>query len=534
MPGPTPSSALGKSGSGSNRRAQREQKQSVELAEHLGDVRRFKAGLFIATPTWIFFALLDWIAVEWGGAPSLAWFWLFRFGFLPLAFYGIWRVLRPTPPSARLLRGLDYGIYTTAAFAIACMALKYGGIASGYLPGIMMVIIARGAFSAQNWRVALGPNLLMASAFPIVMAIAALVMPQIAEQLHDKSARATAVHYLFFIYGTVVLVLAGTHYAWTLRRQLFESRSIGKYRLKTKIGSGGMGEVWAAYHSGLKRDVALKILRADASRDDTAVARFEREVKATSELSHPNTIRVFDFGVTDDGILYYAMELLEGVTMSELVKNEGPLPPARAVHLVEQAARALAEAHSRGIVHRDVKPANLFVTRAGGEPDFVKVLDFGVAKQDDADVALTQTGEVAGTPKYMAPEVVLGKPASACSDVYGLGAVLYMALAGRAPFEGGNASAIYVAQLTTELEAPSKARGEALPQKLESVVTRCLSKEPEARFTDAGALAAALADLDMDWKPLKASMTAPPPPARRGEDDPTLTQATAIPTSQEK
>src|SRR5690606_13053594 len=148
---------------------------------------------------------------------------------------------------------------------------------------------------------------------------------------------------------------------------------------------GGMGEVWAAWHKGLGREVAVKMLRLEGGpqgleSDPVAVERFRREVRATSELSHPNPVRVFDYGATEDGILYYAMELLEGENLRSLVRREGPLPPARAVHLVSQAARALAEAHRKGIVHRDVKPENVFVVDAGGERDFVKVLDFGIAK----------------------------------------------------------------------------------------------------------------------------------------------------------
>ncbi|HEX7666124.1 MAG TPA: serine/threonine-protein kinase [Polyangiaceae bacterium] len=456
----TPSAKSNTGLSGSQRRAKRDQQQSVELAEHLGDLRRFKAGLLVALPTWLVFSVLDWIAVRWGGAPSLAWMWTMRFGFLPIAAWTLWCAFKNPPISAPMLRVVDVVCYGSAAVAIALMAVPYGAIASPYLPGIMMVIIARGAFSAQSWKRALLPNLVMASSFPVVMAIAALVEPSVAQEMERFESRSTATHDLFFIYGTMVMTLAGTHYAWTLRRQLFESRSIGRYRLKERIGSGGMGEVWAAYRAGLKRDVALKMLKADAARDETIVARFEREVKATSELSHPNTIRVFDFGVTDDGIFYYAMELLDGETLADLVKRSGPLPCERAAHLVLQAARSLAEAHQNGIVHRDVKPANLFVTRAGGEPDFVKVLDFGIAKQDDADVALTTTGEIAGTPKYMAPEVVLGAPATPRADVYGLGAVLYLTLAGRAPFEGENASAIYVAHITEAPPLPSTIRGE--------------------------------------------------------------------------
>ncbi len=511
----------------------REQQRSVEHAEHLGDLRRFRAGVLITVPTWCAYGVLDWIAAMWGGegTKTLVWLWTVRWGALPFAAFVLWGAFKKPPASPRLLRVLDLGIYGVAAYGIATMAVGFGGISSAYVCGILMPLVGRGAFSAQPWHRALFPNLFIASAFPVVMGVASFFSPFIREQLSDGAALSTAFHYLTFIYGTMVLMVAATHYAWTLRRQLFETRSIGRYRLKKRIAAGGMGEVWAAYHAGLKRDVALKILRPDATKDETAIARFEREVKATSELSHPNTIRVFDFGTTDDGIFYYAMELLEGMTLSDLVRAEGTLAPARAVHLIAQAARSLAEAHGMGIVHRDVKPANLFVTKAGGVPDFVKVLDFGIAKRtaraesgpdsdpDAVDPELTGTGVLAGTPKYMAPEVVLGGDATPRSDVYGIGAVLYFLLAGRAPFEGTTALAIYTAHVIDEVPAPSAVRGEPIPPALERIVVRCLSKVPDERFADAGELAQALEDLDLRWRPARSSTTTPPPAVAPSADE---------------
>ncbi|MBX3202278.1 MAG: serine/threonine protein kinase [Labilithrix sp.] len=518
----------------SERAVVREQRRSVEHAEHLGDLRRFRAGLMVSTPTWCVFGVLDWIAATWGadGAATLTWLWTIRWGLLPVALVVLWGAFKAAPASPRLLRTLDIGLYGLAAWGVALMAVGYGGITSSYLTGILMVIVGRGAFTAQPWRSALLPNAVIASSAPIVMGVASLLVPAIRGQLASPAALATAVHYLFFIYGTMVLMVAASHYAWTLRRQLFESRSIGRYRLKHRLATGGMGEVWAAYHPGLKRDIALKILRSDASGDPTAIARFEREVKATSELSHPNTIRVFDFGSTDDGIFYYAMELLEGMTLSELVRAEGRIAPARAVHFTVQTALSLAEAHDRGIVHRDVKPANLFVTTAGNQPDFVKVLDFGIAKrvadapraaggagdagaaedESEREAELTGTGLVAGTPRYMAPEVVLGAEATPRSDVYGIGAVLYCLLTGRAPFDGMTPTAIYAAHLTDAVTEPSVVLGGSLAPELERIVLRCLAKDPRERFADAGQLAHALQDLALAWNPRRIATTKPPPP----------------------
>lgn len=253
-------------------------------------------------------------------------------------------------------------------------------------------------------------------------------------QLRDPVTMALAVLQGALILGTVAFSVIGGNAAWAIRRQLFEARRVGVYRLVKRIGVGGMGEVWAAFHPGLRRNIALKILRFDGDGDARSLLRFEREAQATSELSHPNTVRIFDFGFTPDGLAYYAMELLEGIDLNQLVQRDGPLPPKRAVHILDQASRALAEAHDRGIVHRDVKPANLFVATAGGEDDFVKLLDFGVAKlTNEGKAALTQTGWIGGTPAFMSPEVVAGGDADARSDVYGLGCVLYFALTGKPP-----------------------------------------------------------------------------------------------------
>jgi serine/threonine-protein kinase len=225
---------------------------------------------------------------------------------------------------------------------------------------------------------------------------------------------------------------------------------------------------------------------------------------ATAELAHPNTVRIYDHGVTEDGLWYYAMELLSGEDLGTLVRHEGPLAPARALHLVRQLARAMAEAHAHGIIHRDIKPENIFVTTLGGEVDFVKVLDFGIAKFDRADGSgrLTTTGFVAGTPAYVAPEVTTGGAADARTDVYGIGGTLYYALTGTIPFRADNARAMFQKHLCEPLEAPSARRGEPLPADLEAVVVRAMSKQPEDRYAHAGELAHALDACDAAaWEP---------------------------------
>jgi serine/threonine protein kinase len=250
-----------------------------------------------------------------------------------------------------------------------------------------------------------------------------------------------------------------------------------------------MGEVWAAWDETLKREVALKLLRTDRQ-DAVAVARFELEVRATTQLTHPNTVRVFDFGATEDGVSYYAMELLEGEPLSALLQREGDLRPARAVWIGAQVARALAEAHARGIVHRDIKPENIFITRAGDEPDHAKVLDFGIARLSSAAGGLTQDG-IVGTPQYLAPELLLGEKAGPAVDVYGLGVVLFQMLTGALPFAAEDGRALLLARLAIEPRGVRDLAPE-VPEVLANVVRHALARQPDDRLPDGRALADAL------------------------------------------
>ncbi len=413
-----------------------------------------------------------------------------------------------------LSRATTYGAMTLGLVLLALfvnggvglVATWLGGVSSPYHPGSLVVIAVMG-FSPLPWKRLVPIVLASWLAYPLVVLAGALLDPAQRAALHGLVAVVPLI--AITATGLIVSVMAciGASLAWTLRQQVFESRSIGRYQLRRRLGAGGMGEVWAAWHRGLKREVALKVLRAPEG-DAQAALRFEREVSAMTELAHPNTVRVFDYGVTDDGITYYAMELLRGENLVELVSREGALPAERAVYLVEQAARALAEAHARSMVHRDVKPENLFVTDAGGERDFVKVLDFGIVRRaaDQGDASLTKTGAIAGTPAYIAPEVTRGEEPTAAVDVYALGAVLYFLVAGRAPFEGASAMALLLAHLT-EPVTPLSALGVAVPADVEALVMRCLEKSPDARPADAMELATLLAQTSVagKWKPARVA-----------------------------
>ena len=281
------------------------------------------------------------------------------------------------------------------------------------------------------------------------------------------------------------------------RREIRQMKRLGQYEVVRLVATGGMGRVYEARHELLKRRTALKVVPVELASEET-LARFEREVRATSLLTHPNTVVVYDFGRSDHGHFYYAMEFIEGPSFEALVKLEGALPAARVRHLLLQCAGALAEAHGQGFVHRDVKPNNLMVTTRGGRFDVVKVVDFGLVRDVHAkDGRITEVGSISGTPGYLPPETF--GPDGAIGpevDVYALGCVAYQLLTGHEVFESANVSEVVAAHLGRLPIAPSVAyRADA---RFDAFVLRCLAKEPRERFRDAAELVAALEALPIE------------------------------------
>ncbi len=447
---------------------------------------------------WSSFFLIDVAVVRYMHAGPLSYFAAVRVAVLIVMLGVLLRLYQKVIPSELTLRACDLLAYTSPAIGMALMCIEFRGFASPYIPGVCLVLLGRTVTSQDPWRRGLAMAGIPVAAFFAVLFGAAAFSPRIAAQVHDPAAVTTLLINSAYVLSTCVLLVMCGHIVWSLRRQVFEARSLGRYRLKRRLASGGMGDVWAAYHPGLKRDVAVKILRPEMQeRSARALERFEREVHATAELVHPNTVRVFDYGTTEDGLWYYVMELLEGETLASHVARLGPLSPARAVHIVGQAARALGEAHERGIVHRDVKPENLFLTSLGGEHDFVKVLDFGIAKIRSTDGSVTDTGCVLGTPAYISPEVAVGQEADSRSDVYGLGGVLYYLLCGRPPFEADSAGALIFAHVHERPASPSSLLGRPIPADVESVVMRALEKDPASRFATSAELALALSSCSL-------------------------------------
>jgi eukaryotic-like serine/threonine-protein kinase len=320
-----------------------------------------------------------------------------------------------------------------------------------------------------------------------------------------------------------------------LREAVLHAKQLGQYTLEDKLGQGGMGTVYKARHAMLRRPTAVKLLDV-AAMTDLAVARFEREVQMTSGLTHPNTVAIYDYGRTPEGVFYYAMEFLDGTNLDDLVRRYGPLPEARVMHLLRQVCGALAEAHTTGLVHRDIKPANVFLTRRGGMHDFVKVLDFGLVKVADAKEAnLTSANTVTGTPLYLSPEGIsrpdaVGPPA----DVYALGAVAYYLITGHPVFDGKTVVEICMKHLNEEPTPPS-ARGGVLGPQFEQLILKCLAKSPDDRPPHAGALLAALdaCPVSGTWNAaLAATWWANPPAPPAVTHTPSPTQMMSTPAVQ--
>ncbi|MEM9192514.1 MAG: serine/threonine-protein kinase [Myxococcota bacterium] len=287
------------------------------------------------------------------------------------------------------------------------------------------------------------------------------------------------------------LAVATSQVIYGLRRAMNRAMRLGQYALEEKIGEGGMGQVYRASHAMLRRPTAVKLLE-NASEEQ--LHRFEREVQLTAGLSHPNTIAIFDYGRTPEGIFYYAMEYLDGWNLEDLVRKHGPQPPGRVIHVLHQVCGALQEAHAAGLIHRDVKPANIILCTRGGVADVAKVLDFGLVKDLDRGASTEKTAHdrVLGTPLYMAPEAISAPDAvDGRSDLYALGAVGYFLLTGKPVFQGATIVEVCAHHLHSSVTPPSE-HIPSVPSDLEELILQCLEKEPDARLEDADALREAL------------------------------------------
>jgi eukaryotic-like serine/threonine-protein kinase len=407
----------------------------------------------------------------------------------------------------RRLRAIELAIFGLSALFFATVQYRHvllhirrddvvGAVATikGSVLFLFALMSLYGMFIPNHWRRAAMVVVPMALVPNVVMGVLRIGHPEL-----KTFARRVATfemvsdNQLMLLIGAMTAVYA-THIINSLRTEAYEARRLGQYRLGKRLGSGGMGEVYLAEHQLLKRPCAIKLIRPGRAADPQALARFEREVRATARLSHPNTVEIYDYGRTEDGTFYYVMEYLPGLSLADLVDRHGPLPPGRAIYLLRQACQALREAHAMGLVHRDIKPANIFAARRGGLDDVAKLLDFGLVLQDSgpASPQLSLEGTVSGSPLYMSPEQAAGnRRPDRRGDIYSLGAVAYFLLTGRPPFPGETALAVMIAHARDAVAPPSQLRP-GLPADLEAVVLRCLAKDPADRYRDADALDEAL------------------------------------------
>lgn len=419
----------------------------------------------------------------------------------------LWRLCWSTIGSNALVLNLGLAYQVIGAWVVTLLgtAPKLGQESVGaYGYADAWIVVVALMLPVRPWKIAISCGL-CTLALPVVVPVN--------EFLWNAAAppREVLIMNLLSTVVTSGIVVFLSSISYDMRVQLTEAKRMGAYQLLRRIGQGGMGEVWVARHSLLARATAVKIVSAEhlatgTKGNDAPLMRFEREARATAGLRSPHTVTVFDFGATGDGQLYYAMEYLEGLDLRELVRRFGPLPAVRAVFLILQACDSLREAHRQGIIHRDIKPSNLFLCRLGDNYDFLKVLDFGLARDltaSGASIQLTQEGSAAGTPAFMAPEIALGtSQAEATSDLYSLGCVAYWLLTGTDVFEAKAPMQVMFAHAKEKPIPPSMRTESPIPPDLERIVLWCLEKEPEDRPQTAGELMRALAKLDSfpAWK----------------------------------
>jgi hypothetical protein len=412
----------------------------------------------------------------------------------PFALFGIhatsFFVGRARPLPGSWLRAFDIGYSLAVGLVFGRVLATHPAPAIAPVEGVLAVITVLGL------RALVVPSTGKRTALAGVLLAAGPLLTVLGNSGHFSAAylgvRTSAP--LFVIWATmgIALTSVASEVLYGLRREVSDARRLGQYTLVERLGQGGMGEVFRAEHALLRRPTAVKLLTPNGRVDN--VARFEREVQLMAELTHPNTVAVYDYGRTEHGVFYYAMECLEGVDLQGLVEVGGPQTPARVIHFLCQICGSLEEAHERGLIHRDIKPANVFLCRKRSQPDTVKVLDFGLAKHISADDASASSANtIMGTPLYMPPEAFTNPAAlDARSDLYSLGAVAYLLLAGTPVFSASTAIEVLAKHLHSTPEAPSAPLGRALPEDLEAIVLSCLSKAPHQRPASARELRTAL------------------------------------------
>jgi tRNA A-37 threonylcarbamoyl transferase component Bud32 len=490
------------------------------VAGHIAD-----HALHPADPSWFEFRVTDGVALA-----SVI---------LSLALFGYTRTGERNP---RFVLDLGLMYMITTAFALA-LIFHLGGISTGNVfPEISwvgaVVLMFAAIVPARPWKM-LVAGFIAASMNPIAMLIAK------AQGTWDfgPSSRVLLMHYPDFILVGAAVVISGV--VNKLGLQVTKAREMGSYQLGELLGRGGMGEVYKATHRMLARPAAIKLIRTETlgAVDDEAaklaVTRFRREAEAAANLRSQHTVELYDFGVTEDGTLYLVMEFLDGMDLETMVRENGPLPAGRVIHILRQVCDSLEEAHARGLVHRDIKPANIHLGMVGLRHDVVKVLDFGLVKEVSSvseETMATMPGQMAlGTPAYMAPEMALGEPVDGRADIYAVGCVGYYLLTGHLVFEAEKAFQMIAKHLQSVPIPPSQRTDQPVSPEMERLILKCLAKDPKDRPQTAAQLMQALEWIPADsWNEEQAMhwwsahrtaehlATTPPADLPRGLESPTV------------
>ena len=400
------------------------------------------------------------------------------------------RTARPRPAMVTML-ALVFEIVSSYGIAAAEFLHPLGLDANQTWVGLSWVAVWMLLFNVvvpTVPRYAVIAALLSVTAVPVMILISTSLFPS------PSPPDAVMIFFAFAFPYVLVVIMAyvGARVVYALGAEVTRARELGSYRLEERLGEGGMGEVWRASHRLLARPAAIKLIRSSLSGDAEGVSddmrrRFEREAQVIAQLRSPHTVTLFDFGVTENGSFYYAMELLDGVDTDTLIRQFGPIPAARVVHILRQMCHSLSEAESCGLVHRDIKPGNIFLCRYGEDHDFVKVLDFGIAKvardtSPDTQTALTVANVIHGTPAFIAPEQALGgTEVDIRADLYATGCVAYWLLTGQLVFTGDTPMKLLLAHAQSTPEPPSARTEMPIPEQVDAIVLSCLAKDPGDR-----------------------------------------------------
>jgi serine/threonine-protein kinase len=463
---------------------------------------------------------------KWPGIKAPEWF-SYASG---LVSFALWIYIRKNNrrPEFYLNLGLGHMIFTCFSVALVMhWGLPVTEKLAVQVSWVGVVVLLYAAVLPVNPRHILIAGLIGVSMNPLAMAISHVHGMSGAQSLKAG----VLMHYPDFLIA--VIAWAVSRVVTRLGRQVSKAREMGSYQIGELIKRGGMGEIYKATHRMLARPAAIKLIRAEmlgtagGETADLAIKRFHREAEAAANLRSPHTVELFDFGITEDQTLYFVMELLEGVDLETLVRESGPLPPRRVIHILRQTCESLAEAHERGLVHRDIKPANIHLGKAGVRYDFVKVLDFGLVKSvhqpATEDSLATAVGRTPGTPAYMAPEMSLGETIDARSDIYALGCVGYFLLSGQLVFDATSAFQMVAKHLRNEPVPPSMRARVDIPRDVEAVILKCLAKNPNDRYASVVELTKALEATKLrpwtdeeavaSWRARQPGIAVPPSPA---------------------